>query len=141
MKKSILSICLIFIINSCVSQRIIFSPIGDMDKPLPRFEISANPNDSGENAYYLSTEAFNLLNNNIKIHLNNCDSLVTDTVRRFWHSASYGSYEIIISTKRDNKVYFLDSYKKSHLFFEEQLPIFKENNDLYVSITILLNRL
>jgi hypothetical protein len=140
MKKSIFSICLIFIINSCASQCIIFRPIGVSDKPLPEFKISTNPNDSGRNEYYLNLESFSLLNSNIKKYIDNSDSIVTLSLGRFWRS-DYGSYKITITTTKGNREYFMDDSKKSHVFFEEQLPIFKENNDLYIRILTLIRRL
>ena len=121
---------------SCSSECIIiYEPIGEMDKPLPKIQLSNFTNNS------LDTKCF-LLDNASLYSLcdfieNNIEKYEFDDLDKF----EYGAFKIVVIQKGNKKEYILSTHDKSLKFFKNQNVFFKENPEISKEFTYLKKRI
>lgn len=123
--------------TSCSTQKIIYEPIGIMDKPLPTIEICLKHYKKSENdkVYVLDKTSFNLLSNYLTEKLGDKNA---DNQSKHYE---YGCYKITYYVGRTKTDYILAKKNESYTFFDSQRDIIKSNDELKKEIEILLNRL
>jgi len=132
----ILFVTLCFLIlTSCSAQKLIYEPLGEMDKPLPTIEIDVNQLQKSDNvkAFVLDTKTFNLLVNYTREQLGKSDNVKTEY--------EYGCYKVSYYVGSKKIDYILASKENSRNFFNGQKGIIISNQELYKELEVLLKRL
>ncbi|MFC6096434.1 hypothetical protein ACFPVY_07220 [Flavobacterium qiangtangense] len=123
-------------VTSCNSQQLLYEPIGEMDKPLPKIAIKINNDkeNKGSKVFILDKNTFELLRN-----------YVVDTSLRTYvgdnYNYEYGCYMVTYFTDSKKIEYIIKSRDESRNFFDGQLQIIKSNIQLYNEINVLIKRL
>lgn len=122
------------ILTSCTSQKLVYEPIGIMDKPLPTIEIVLKNNQKSDNdkIFVIDKDTFEKLLNYIQNQFDEKSNKFED---------EYGCYLITYHVGSKKYDYILNSKSKSVIFFSGQIDIIKSNKDLYQELEVLLKRL
>ncbi|MGG9963502.1 hypothetical protein [Ferruginibacter sp. SUN106] len=123
------------VLSSCSSQKLVYEPLGIMDKPLPTIEIITKQyKDLNRNVFTVDKKTFSLLLKYVRNKLNeNPVQIKTDY--------EYGSYKIIYFWGSKKIEYIIESKEKSRMFFQGQLELINANTKFYKEIEILLARI
>lgn len=135
--KSLFKLFIILFLTSCSSQiRIIYEPIGIMDKPLPTIEIGQIVDNKEEVSSFVTNKRIvNRLVNHIE------SSLTKELSEENELGYDYGAYKITV-LKDDNKtVYILSSQRASYDFFKNQMELVGADSGIYKELETLIKRL
>lgn len=123
------------ILTSCSSQKVVYEPLGIMDKPLPTIEIVAKQQlNLNSKVFELDKKTFDLLEKYIKSKFNQNSAQVK-------MEYEYGTYKVIYSHGSKKIEYIAEAKEKSKEFFKGQLELVKSNQKLYKKIEELVKRL
>ena len=143
MKKYTIYIFLVISLTSptCISQVIIYEPIGIMDKSLAKIYIQTvcntdNMTNELQKCFVLDTYSLKSIAQSIlKQQHTNPDTFNSATEYPF------GSYIVTLISNGRKKQLLLSNKKTSHLFFKQQLAILPYYSNLYSEIQLIINRL
>ncbi|AWG26974.1 hypothetical protein [Flavobacterium kingsejongi] len=133
--KRIYLFSILFMVSSCAAQSIIYEPVGIMDKPLPTIEIYTKEKKKERNnvkVFIVNDKTFALL----KKHISN--NVIKSKVGEEYQ---YGSYKVSCTNGSEKIEYIIESKEASHIFFQQQLSIVKQDKQLYEQLNTLLMRL
>ncbi|MFH7012397.1 hypothetical protein ACHRV5_11020 [Flavobacterium sp. FlaQc-52] len=146
MKNYFFLLFVFFLTNMCVAQSILFSPKGEMDKPLPTIELVITPNNRnvvnktekrGKVRVYVMSVSYDNFISILKIvDLNNTQVSFDEKT-----NYSYGSYEIRYEKGNKQLSYIIITREKSSIFFKKLLSFTKPNDYLYQEFSELIRRL
>lgn len=128
-------ICLL-IFTSCSAQKLVYEPLGEMDKPLPTIVIATTKiqKTTNEKSFVVDKAVFQSLVKYTKDHLGNKSNTTKGNYE-------YGCYKITFYTGAEKTEYIIDSRTESWSFFNEQLLLVISNEDLHNELEVLLKRL